>query len=91
MESLLLTLGPLVFWGTPVAAIVWIVRRRRQPPPSSLAPGYTVLALWVVLLLAVLVLALFSMGGHSGIVGELLGAAILAACAALLGFLYWKR
>jgi hypothetical protein len=56
-----------------------------------LAPGYTVLALWAALLVAALVLALFSMGGHSGLVGELFSAAILAGCAALLAFLYWKR
>jgi len=86
-----MTLGPVLFWGTPVAAIVWIVRRRRQKPPASLALGYTVLALWVVVCLAAVLLMLMSMGGHSGLVGELFSWAILLACATLLGVLYLKR
>jgi hypothetical protein len=82
--------GFVIFWGTPVAMVAWVLLRHRYAPQADLRPGFRLLSVWVLLLLLSVGVGVGSLGGHAGDLANLYFALVGAAAAVMLWFLYWK-
>jgi hypothetical protein len=82
--------GLVIFWGTPLAIVVWVLLRYRYAPQADLRPGFRLLSLWVLLGLLSVGVGVGSLGGQVGGLGNLYFALVGAAAAVMLWLLYWK-
>ncbi|MFN2644257.1 MAG: hypothetical protein ABR570_04655 [Burkholderiales bacterium] len=86
-ESLL---GFLIFWGTPLAIVLWMVLRHRQGPQADLRPGFRSLSICFLVLFLSFAVGVGSLGGHGGGVANFYFALVGALYAVMLWVLYWK-
>jgi hypothetical protein len=82
--------GFIIFWGTPIAIVAWVLLRHRYAPQADLRPGFRVLSVWVLLVLLSAGVGVGSLGGHAGSLANLYFAFVGAAAAVMLWVLYWK-
>ena len=82
--------GALVFWGTPLAIVLWLALRYRQGPQADLRPGFRSLSIWLLVLFLSFAVGVGALGGHTGELANVYFALVGAASAVMLWFLYWK-
>ncbi|MBW8905955.1 MAG: hypothetical protein JF611_09855 [Betaproteobacteria bacterium] len=82
--------GALVFWGTPLAIVLWLALRYRHGPQADLRPGFRSLSIWFLVLFLSFAVGVGSLGGHTGGLANVYFALVGAASAVMLWFLYWK-
>ena len=82
--------GFLIFWGTPLAIVLWVLLRHRYAPKADLRPGFRLLSLWVLLGLLSVGVGVGALGGHAGGLASLYFVFVGAAAAVMLWVLYWK-
>jgi hypothetical protein len=82
--------GAVVFWGTPLAIVLWLALRYRQGPQADLRPGFRGLTLWFLVLFLSFAVGVGALGGNTGGLASLYFALVGAASAVMLWFLYWK-
>ena len=82
--------GFLIFWGTPIAIVAWVLLRHRYAPQADLRPGFRLLSVWVLLVLLSVGVGVGALGGLAGGLANLYFALVGAAAAVMLWLLYWK-
>ena len=82
--------GFIIFWGTPLAIVAWVLLRLRYAPQADVRPGFRLLSVWVLLLLLSVGVGVGSLGGHAGDLANLYFVLVGAAAAVMLWLLYWK-
>jgi len=82
--------GLVIFWGTPIAIVAWVLLRHRYAPQADLRTGFRVLSVWVLLVLLSVGVGVGSLGGHAGGLANFYFALVGAAAAVILWLLYWK-
>jgi hypothetical protein len=82
--------GFIIFWGTPIAIVAWVLLRHRYAPQADLRPGFRLLSVWVLLVLLSVGVGVGSLGGLAGGLANFYFALVGAAAAVMLWVLYWK-
>ena len=82
--------GFVIFWGTPIAIVAWVLLRHRYAPQADLRPGFRLLSIRVLLVLLSVGIGVGALGGLAGGLANLYFAFVGAAAAVMLWVLYWK-
>jgi hypothetical protein len=82
--------GFVIFWGTPIAIVAWVLLRHRYAPQADLRPGFRLLSVWVLLVLLSVGVGVGALGGLAGGLTNLYFVFVGAAAAVMLWVLYWK-
>ena len=82
--------GFVIFWGTPIAIVAWVLLRHRYAPQADLRPGFRLLSIWVLLVLLSVGIGVGALGGLAAGLANLYFAFVGAAAAIMLWVLYWK-